>query len=71
MAPTHAARAAFLIAVGLFGCSVLSVLARADSFDTPVRKASVDLGPSRNLMPGDPQHVQLSCSYYPGFMVKE
>ena len=22
-------------------------------------------------MPGDPQHVQLSCSYYPGFMVKE
>lgn len=71
MAPTHAARAAFLIAVGLFGCSVLSVPARAESFDTPVRKASVDLGPSRGLMPGDPQHVQVSCSYYTGFMVKE
>lgn len=71
MAPTYAARAALLIAVGLFGWSFLSVLAHAETFDTPVRKNSVDLGPSRSLMPGDPQHVQLSCSYYPGVMVKE
>jgi hypothetical protein len=71
MAPTHAARAAILIAVVAFGCSASGVYAHADSFDTPVRKTVVDLGPSRNLMPGDPQHVQLSCSYYPGLMVKE
>ena len=71
MASENAARAAILIAAVALGCLASGVVAHAESFDTPVRKTSVDLGPSRNLMPGDPQHVQLSCSYYPGFMVKE
>lgn len=71
MAPTYAARAAILIAAVAIGCLAAGVVAHAESFDTPVRKTAVDLGPSRDLMPGDPQHVQLSCSYYPGFMVKE
>lgn len=41
-----------------------------DSLDRPARKTVVNLGPSR-YMPGNRSQIQLSCFYYPGFLVKK
>jgi hypothetical protein len=53
--------------------AVLALLgvAAAESFDKPVRKTVVNLGRSKTTMPNYPARMQLSCFYYPGFMVKE
>src|SRR5208282_5469157 len=40
----------------------------ADSFDTPLQRKVVDLGPSPYGFAG---RVKLSCYFYPTFMVKE
>lgn len=53
------------------GSSTLASIALTESFDKPVRKTIVNLGRSRYLMPNDPARIQLSCSYYSDFMVKE
>lgn len=46
----------------------LTTLAFAGSFDKPLSKKRVDLGPSES----DPKtHGKVTCYYYPGFMVKE
>jgi hypothetical protein len=71
MVPKNAARAALFAVAGAFGCMALGAAAPAESFDKPVRKTIVDLGPSAYLMPGDHSRVQLYCAYYPDFMVKE
>jgi hypothetical protein len=47
---------------------VLTPLTWADSFDQPVRKQTVDLGPSPDV-PGT--HAHVNCYYFPEFMVKE
>ena len=52
----------------------LTTLAFAGSFDKPLSKKSVDLGPSESNPPGslEPKtHGKVTCYYYPGFMVKE
>jgi hypothetical protein len=53
------------------GTSASCAAALGESFDKPVRESVADLGPSPFLMPNSPSHIQLSCSYYPDFMVKE
>jgi hypothetical protein len=45
--------------------------AHAESFDKPLEQKVVDLGRSKNLMPDSKEQIQLTCSYYPHFMVKE
>ena len=47
-----------------------SSFASAESFDKPVRKTVVELGPP-SLMPSRGGQIQLSCFYYPDFMVKQ
>ncbi len=55
----------------VLGISTSASVARTESFDKPLRKTVVDLGPSPYLMPNDPARIQLSCFYYQDFMVKE
>ena len=45
----------------------------AASFDKPVSKKTVDLGPSKSNPPAQPNpaHDMVTCYYYPTFMVKE
>ena len=65
------------IVVGLLGVTAALVnvisgsAATAGSFDKPVRKTVVDLGPSSTVMPKYPARIQLSCFYYHGLMVKQ
>ncbi|HWZ46128.1 MAG TPA: hypothetical protein VNW97_21830 [Candidatus Saccharimonadales bacterium] len=47
---------------------VLTSLSWASSFDQPVRKQTVDLGPSPDV-PGT--HARVNCYFFPEFMVKE
>jgi hypothetical protein len=54
-----------------WGNSIPVSAAPAESFDKPVRKALVSLGRSPTLMPNDPTQIQLSCFYYPAFLVKQ
>jgi hypothetical protein len=64
-------------AVALLGVTVVPgnsascSVAFTESFDKPVRKTVVNLGRSPYLMPNNPARIQLSCFYYPDFMVKE
>ncbi len=52
----------------LFSFLAFTTLAFAGSFDKPLSKKSVDLGPSES----NPNiHGKVTCYYYPGFMVKE
>jgi hypothetical protein len=62
--------ALFVVAVVL-GNSALGSIALTESFDKPLRETVVDLGPSPYLMPNNPSHIKLYCSYYPTFMIKE
>jgi hypothetical protein len=62
--------ALFSVAV-IVGNSAWSPIAAAESFDKPVRKTIVSLGWSPTLMPNNRRRIQLSCFYYPTFMVKE
>jgi hypothetical protein len=62
--------ALFFIALVL-GISALSSIASAESFDKPVRKTVVNLGWSPALMPDNRRRIQLTCFYYPTFMVKQ
>lgn len=55
----------------LLGNSTSASVVPTDSFDKPVRKTVVNLGRSPYLMPNNPARIQLSCLYYPDFMVKE
>ena len=66
MSRTRISKALFLAALTISTCA-----AHAESFDNPVQKKVVDLGPSPYLMPNNKQHIKLTCSYYPTFMVKE
>ncbi|MBZ5525290.1 MAG: hypothetical protein LAP21_23935 [Acidobacteriia bacterium] len=52
----------------MFSLLVLTSLTWADSFDKPVRKQTLDLGPS----PGSPSvRARVNCYFFPEFMVKE
>jgi hypothetical protein len=42
-----------------------------ETFDKPARRTVVNLGWSTYLMPNNPSRIQLSCFYYPDFMVKQ
>jgi hypothetical protein len=55
----------------VLGNATSGSVAPAESFDKPVRKTVVNLARSSYLMPNDPARIQLSCFYYPDFMVKE
>jgi hypothetical protein len=55
----------------VLGNSIWASVALTESFDKPVRKTVVNLGRSPLLMPDNPARIQLSCYYYPAFMVKE
>jgi hypothetical protein len=68
MSRTRTSTVLFLVGLTISACA-----AQAESFDKPVQKKVVDLGPSPYLGPNnknDP-HIKLTCSYYPTFMVKE
>jgi len=67
---TPASTALLVIAIVL-GNLASGFVASAESFDQPVRKTVVDLGPSSYLMPKNPSRIQLFCFYYADFMVKE
>lgn len=54
----------------LFAFLVTSV-GLAESFDKPVHKRVLDLGPSQNLMRSDNRHLTVTCWYYSHFMIKE
>ena len=60
------------IAVFLFALTVLAFpsVAQTDSFDAPLKKEVVDLGPSPYYRRQDVR-VKLSCYFYQTFMVKE
>jgi len=58
-------------AVIVLGTTMFSSAAHAEPFDKPLQKKVVDLGRSPYLMPNDNRHVELTCSYYPDFMVKQ
>jgi len=66
-------RAALLVVTVVLGNSALASVALAESFDEPLRKMVVDLGPSpsQGQLPGSRFRVKLSCSYYPAFVIKE
>jgi len=53
------------------GNSTSATGAPTESFDKPLRKKVVNLVRSRYQLPYNPYRFQLSCFYYPGFMVKE
>ena len=55
----------------VLGVFLSGTTARPESFDKPLQKKVLDLGRSKYLMPNDSQRVTLTCSYYPGFMVKQ
>ena len=57
----------------LFSFLALTTLAFAGSFDKPLSKKSVALGPSESNPKnhGQKTHGKVTCYYYPGFMVKE
>jgi hypothetical protein len=55
----------------MLGNSTSASVGLTESFDKPVRKATVNLGRSPYLMRNDPRPIQLSCFYYPDFIVKE
>lgn len=63
--------------VALLGVTVMLAMttsgsvAPTESFDKPIRKLVMNLGRSAYLMPNDPARIELSCFYYPDFMVKE
>ncbi len=58
-------------AVIVLGTTISSSAAHAEPFDKPLQKKVVDLGRSPYLMPNATEHIKLTCSYYPNFMVKE
>ena len=57
-----------VVAVAFLG---LATIARAQNFDTPVHKQVVDLGASPYYTPAQHVRVELSCFYYPNFLVKQ
>jgi hypothetical protein len=70
--PSHnRIRAALFVIVFMLGAFASHPLSAADSFDKPLRKAVVNLGRSQYLMPNNRDQIQISCFYYPGFMVKQ
>jgi hypothetical protein len=71
MAKVRKAVVALLGVTVVLGNSTSGSVALTESFDKPVRKTVVNLGRSPLLMPNDPRPIQLSCFYYPDFMVKE
>jgi len=59
-------------AVIVLGTTISCSTAHAESFDKPLREKVVDLGQSPELLrQGPDNHVKLTCSYYPNFMVKQ
>jgi hypothetical protein len=50
---------------------MVTIAGHADSFDKPLHKTVLDLGPSQNLMKSDARHVTVTCWYYDHFMIKE
>ena len=53
------------------GYLALGPVVLAESFDKPLQETVVDLGPSPYLMPRTGSRIQLFCSYYPAFMIKQ
>jgi hypothetical protein len=64
-------RVALLFVAFVLGSSASGFVASAESFDKPVRKTVVNLERSRSLMPNSRSRIQLSCFYYPAFMIKQ
>src|ERR1700753_1804237 len=58
-------------AVITLGLTITSSSASAESFDKPLQEKIVDFGQSPGLTPSADNHIKLTCSYYPNFMVKE
>jgi hypothetical protein len=58
-------------AVIVFGTTISNTPAQAEPFDKPLQKKVVDLGQSPELRPSPNNHIKLTCSYYPNFMIKE
>jgi hypothetical protein len=71
MVPENPLRVALLVVAVVLADSTCSSVMHAESFDKPIRKTVVDLGPSSYLMPNNPSRIELSCFYYPDLMVKE
>ncbi len=59
------------VTVVVLGNSTPASGAGTESFDKPIRRTVVNLGPSAYLMPNNPDQIQLSCFYYHDFMVKQ
>jgi hypothetical protein len=55
----------------VMGQSTSDTVPLTESFDKPVRKTVVNLGRSSYLTSNVPARTQLSCFYYPDFMVKQ
>lgn len=70
MIPQNPLRAILRVAVAL-GYLALGPVVLAESFDKPLRETVVDLGPSPYLMPRSASRIQLFCSYYPEFLIKQ
>src|ERR1700744_3194028 len=65
MSRTSISKALFLASL-----AIATRAAHAESFDNPVQRKVVDLGPA-NVIPNRNQRIKLTCAYYPTFMVKE
>ena len=64
-------RLALLVVAVVWGNPALGAVALGESFDRPIQKTVVNLGRSAYLMPNNPDRIQLSCFYYPDFVIKE
>ena len=53
----------------LLALLLLASLSWGETFDKPVRRQRVDLGPSPHLLSG--WHAHVTCYFFPNFMVKE
>jgi hypothetical protein len=72
MIPEVPIRVAFLVIAAVLGGATSGSAAPVESFDKPIRKTVVNLGRSHTIfIPNYPAQIQLSCFYYPDFMVKE
>jgi len=67
----NSVRVALLVVAVIFANSTSGSVASAESFDKPVRKTVVNLGRSLSLMPNSRAQIQLTCFYYPTFMIKQ
>jgi hypothetical protein len=71
MVRANSVRAALLVVTVVLVNLALNPVAFAESFDKPVRQMVVDFGPTPYMQRNSGMRIELTCSYYPAFVVKQ